>query len=237
MANFLKHTSCEKCGSSDAKGLYDDGSSWCFSCHSGSAGALSQRLARSKADDDETPRNRALPDDVCSHFSPSAVEWLTSTGLDLGTLIKHGVKWSPSKQQIIFTWPGLDLWQARNMYPDAKVRYITSGNHEKDFPFYIADSVDSRGLVLVEDCLSAIKIATSPYNYDSMPLLGSSISANKLQKLKQMYSTVLVWLDHDKGKEALKISVKLKMLGIKTRVIFTEDDPKYISHDEMKRYL
>ncbi len=32
MANFIKHTNCEHCGSSDANALYDDGSSHCFSC-------------------------------------------------------------------------------------------------------------------------------------------------------------------------------------------------------------
>jgi twinkle protein len=31
-ANFIQHTSCNDCGSSDALGVYDDGSSWCFSC-------------------------------------------------------------------------------------------------------------------------------------------------------------------------------------------------------------
>lgn len=33
MANFIRHTSCEKCGSSDANALYDDGSTYCFSCN------------------------------------------------------------------------------------------------------------------------------------------------------------------------------------------------------------
>lgn len=32
MAEFIKHTSCESCGSSDAKAVYSDGSSYCFSC-------------------------------------------------------------------------------------------------------------------------------------------------------------------------------------------------------------
>lgn len=34
MANFLKHTNCEKCGSSDAKAIYEGGSSYCWSCRS-----------------------------------------------------------------------------------------------------------------------------------------------------------------------------------------------------------
>lgn len=32
MANFIKHVNCEKCGSSDAKALYEGGSSYCWSC-------------------------------------------------------------------------------------------------------------------------------------------------------------------------------------------------------------
>ena len=32
-ATFLHHTSCEECGSSDANGVYDDGHTYCFSCH------------------------------------------------------------------------------------------------------------------------------------------------------------------------------------------------------------
>ena len=32
MADFVEHTSCDKCGSSDANALYDDGSTYCFSC-------------------------------------------------------------------------------------------------------------------------------------------------------------------------------------------------------------
>ena len=30
--SFIKHTGCEKCGSSDANALYSDGSTYCFSC-------------------------------------------------------------------------------------------------------------------------------------------------------------------------------------------------------------
>lgn len=33
MANFVKHEACEKCGSSDAKAVYDDDSTYCWSCH------------------------------------------------------------------------------------------------------------------------------------------------------------------------------------------------------------
>ncbi len=32
-SNFLYHTSCDNCGSSDANSVYDDGHSYCFSCN------------------------------------------------------------------------------------------------------------------------------------------------------------------------------------------------------------
>lgn len=31
-SNFLRHLSCETCGSSDANGLYSDGHTHCFAC-------------------------------------------------------------------------------------------------------------------------------------------------------------------------------------------------------------
>jgi twinkle protein len=33
MANFSHHTACDNCGSSDANAVYDDGSTYCFSCN------------------------------------------------------------------------------------------------------------------------------------------------------------------------------------------------------------
>ena len=32
-ASFQTHSSCEACGSSDAKAIYDDGHAYCFSCN------------------------------------------------------------------------------------------------------------------------------------------------------------------------------------------------------------
>ena len=34
---FIKHTSCEPCGSSDANAVYSDGSTYCFSCKKSTA--------------------------------------------------------------------------------------------------------------------------------------------------------------------------------------------------------
>lgn len=43
-ANFVVHTSCDVCGSSDANGVYDDGHTFCFSCQTyGEAGKPSSQ--------------------------------------------------------------------------------------------------------------------------------------------------------------------------------------------------
>ena len=37
-SNFLYHTPCGNCGSSDANSVYDDGHSYCFSCNTTTRG-------------------------------------------------------------------------------------------------------------------------------------------------------------------------------------------------------
>ena len=32
-SNFVKHTSCDSCGSSDANAIYSDGHTYCHKCH------------------------------------------------------------------------------------------------------------------------------------------------------------------------------------------------------------
>lgn len=50
MAQFIKHTSCEHCGSSDAKAIYSDGSSHCFAC---------SKTVPSKEFLEDNPRNKS----------------------------------------------------------------------------------------------------------------------------------------------------------------------------------
>ena len=222
--------SCQNCGSSDAKGLYDDGSSFCFSCKHVESGKpwLKHEKASTTA---KTP-----PDDLTTHFSRDAVGWLSKSGIDLGTLIKHGVRYSPSRNQIVFTWPKTDVWQARNVSPEARVRYFTSGNHDNVLLCYYCGSVPDR-LVLTEDALSAIKIATSGPHCDAMPLLGSHLQTKKMQALKRLYKQVDVFLDEDKFKDACKISNKLQAFGLESKVYLDKRDPKHIPYDELKEIL
>lgn len=57
-AQFLMHTSCPECGSSDANALYDDGHTYCFSCET----MKTTTKTTMESNDDDTPGPRAAVD-------------------------------------------------------------------------------------------------------------------------------------------------------------------------------
>jgi len=234
MARFVKHTSCDKCGSSDAKAIYDDGSSFCFSCKSATNGSV---IARIKGNQPLEQNNRGLPSDCCSHFTGSSLEWLTRYGFSIEDLLKHGVRYSPKYNQVVYTWPNTDVWQARSISPK---KLFTSGNHDNVLLLYYSKPGVTR-CVLTEDPLSGIKIASAgPFSglwSDAMPLLGTHLPSAKLRGLKRLYSRVDVFLDHDKFKDASRLSSRLKLLGLESHAYLHELDPKEIPYEELAKIL
>lgn len=181
---------------------------------------------------------RVLPNDLGSHFTGPAMDWLSKTGIAVETLIKHHVQYSPSRQQIVFSWPNTDLWQARNCSPASKVRYFTSGPYDKVCPiYYNGNPGDCSRCILTEDCLSAIKVATCEASCDGMPLLGTRLPSVKITQLHKNYSRVDVFLDEDKFKDAMAISSKLKAFGLKSTAYLDKRDPKHIPYDDLRTLL
>jgi hypothetical protein len=70
-----------------------------------------------------------------------------------------------------------------------------------------------------------------------MPLLGTHIAKDKLMALKEFYSSLIVWLDADKFKEAVHIADTAKWLGFKARAVFTELDPKELSDETIRKIV
>lgn len=252
MGRFLRHTACPQCGSRDNLGEYEDGSAWCFGCHYHRTGTFLSKIQESKHSDTAIA-HRPIPADCSTHFHPVAVSWLTQYDVSLAEYIKRGVVYSPSRHQIIFRWFNngkLVLWQARNLnkeYTDKEgktkslPKYFTSGDHSDIYTIFPHSSDErSSRLVLVEDATSAIKLAaTRPLNgptSDAMPLLGTHLPSQKINALKG-YKQVFVWLDHDKGKEALKLANKLSLQGFDAKPIFTEFDPKEATYDFIESVL
>lgn len=245
---FLKHTSCDRCGSSDARALYKGGSSFCFSCRSGNRSSISPYIfdeALSNSLSSELNETK-LPSDISFNYPEHCLAWVFNYGVSIDELIKNKVYWSEEKQQLIFTfWNGDEclLWQARNFGTSEwakRVKYYTKGKPDNILPIYGQShrDVDRRSLlVLVEDCLSAIKISRQCL---SMPVLGSDLSQAKLTRLSRVLEAsggIVVWLDGNMYTKAQRMASRLQMLGVEARALYTEHDPKTYSNEKISMLL
>lgn len=116
-------------------------------------------------------------------------------------------------------------------------KYITYGSVSEILPIYHTSeslSSNSRRLVLVEDCLSAMKIARQS---DVMPCLTSTLSLTKLKRLAARYDTFLVWLDGNMYDKAQRLARLLSLLGKEARAVYSPLDPKCYEDEQISRVL
>jgi len=262
MARFLKHTACPVCGSSDALAHYEDGSTYCFSHgKSTKTASISPYIADNAAHEDKPI---ALPSDVTQEYPPQALEWTGKYEISVGEMLRNNIFYSGARNQLIFSFVDGEgkvlAYQARNLSPLSKAkRYYTQGDINGILPIYYNRVNDKyslslpsgsqhipdteylkrvRHLVLVEDCLSAIKTASvEALDCDAMPCLGSGIPLRKLTQLRAFYDQIDVFLDPDMWHHSLKIVQQAQMLGFTARSIKADKDPKELTREELKELL
>ena len=238
MATFVAHEPCPRCGSRDNLGRYSDGSGFCFGCHfvlrvSDSVAVVPAQSSLLKDNDVQ------LSPDLCNDFPRHVVEWLAKYDISVGEAIKHGWKYSPYYDQLVFLFNDGEgncaVSQARNFNPEraAKRKYYNSGSPADVLPIFHAPN-GQRKLVVVEDAVSAARIARQR---DAMPCLGSYLPMKKITALKLLYDSIVVWLDSDKLKEAWKIEQMCKWIGLSASTVYTELDPKEYTDLEIKEFL
>ena len=245
MARYLRHEACEACGSRDNKAVYSDGSSWCFGCrhYVGTNGVP----WATNIPDVQTSANVRLPSDADFRYSQSALDWVNKYEITVLELLNNKIQWSNSKNYLIFPWydetGNLLAWQARCFHPSTKRKYHSQGDLNALLPVYSFSGGDSTGdyhpqqdrrLVLVEDCLSAIKI--SRY-MDCMPCLTSDLSKEKLTRLRPFYDRLTIFLDGDMYPNACRLAQRASFLGFQTDVIYSNEDPKDHTDSELIRLL
>jgi Zn ribbon nucleic-acid-binding protein len=235
VANFVKHESCPSCGSRDNLARYSDGSAWCFGCgykeRSDTSPFVGERNRQI-----ETSSHRAggtygvsLPDDASNDIAPIAMGWLNQYQLPISSIIRAGFKWSKSWEQLLIPFYDEDghlcCIQAKNFNPKraSKAKYYNTGEKSESRTIYSVDGRASRILVLTEDAVSAIKVSLVA---DAKPLLGTSIPREQIAAFKGPYNRLVVWLDADKWREGRNIADAAKLLGMDTKTILTERDPK-----------
>lgn len=171
------------------------------------------------------------------------------------------VKGSPNS--LLYQWfseQGVPCLQQVRYFPShPKRKYITYGKPAEVLPIYYfcdyrrracgveaslrADEAQPknqhrqrppRKLVIVEDALSAIKMARS---VDAMPCLGSDIPLPKITALSRFYEEVVVWLDGNMYHKAQKMAERFQLLGLKATAIYTPEDPKCYTNKEMNDFV
>jgi hypothetical protein len=246
VAVFLKHTGCDRCGSSDALAHYSDGSTYCFSCGIVS-GADASSFVPSFEEDEEVVR---IPSDLSHEFPQEIIQWLKPTELTIGELIRFGFFYSRAERGLVRLLGPVDsgedaehpgsrasAFECRKVFggtsqglrlrsKSPKTIFTGSKEHASGLVQHDAGGSRTTRLCIVEDSLSAVKAGRV---CDSLPLFGSSISNNKLSKVCKNYKEIVVWLDSDKLNAARNICDRVQLMGKLGSTRFTELDPKYMN--------
>lgn len=238
MSHFLRHEPCPKCGSRDNLGVWEDGHKWCFGCHyhfpTGNNLNLDTIRTRISLDEHTNKNNIYLPHDFDYYIPNEPLAWLNKYGISQVEREVNRIGYSEELKFLIFplfTESGeLEAWQARDFSNTSKSRYFTRGDVSNVLHILGHGNV----LVLTEDILSAIKVARITA---SMPIFGSHIQNKSIVRLSRYFKSLLIWLDHDKAKEAIKASNRAKLFFDVAEVVVTEKDPKEYTTGEIKRII
>lgn len=246
MAKFVGHESCPSCGSRDNLARYSDGSAWCFGCHYKERGDKSPFVGERDRQTETTLHRDGgeygvqLPDDATNILGEPAQHWLDVYGISMESCLRAGFKWSPYWEQLLMPFYDGDgtlcCVQAKNFNPKraSKAKYYNTGEKSESRTIYHLDGRSSSTLVLTEDAVSALKVSLVA---DAKPLLGTSIPREQLAAFKGPYSRLVVWLDADKWREGRAIADSAKLLGLSTKTLLTDKDPKEYDLETIKGLL
>jgi len=237
---------CRKRGQ-DTRGdnlvCFSDGHRYCFACkyyvpknkRKANRQALEELL--NVSEEHMNVKTIKLPEDASFSIDFKAVSWLALYGIKNTEVHDNRLMWSEKKQLLIFPFYGateheLLAWQGRN-FKEGFARYHTQGMVENVFHYHKLSRA-KQGVIIVEDCVSAIKVGRYAC---TLPLLGSNFSAERRMRMKHTTDHLIFWLDYDKVDVAYRYAKECKLLGYKTQVIVTHDDPKVHTDDEIQDIL
>jgi hypothetical protein len=228
MSHFLQHIPCPRCGSKNNFGEYTD-HFWCFGCkyhkHKDDIASVKERIRKSNVIKNPSDFSLNLTDDI----PVKARQWLLKYGVSSQEITDFSIKWEQDTEILILLHTDI-YWQGR-CFGNQKVKYLSKGN--KPLTYY----GNGDKLVCVEDILSAIKISRASPEYCALPLLGCSLPNEWVQELSGKFTEVIVWLDRDKAKDAVKISKELRMKNFVSRVVISPLDPKEYSKGDLIEWL
>lgn len=239
---LLRQEQCPLCAANgnDRTGnnlsIYSDGHSFCFGGH-----GLIDLGDPFKTIFQEEPRQQDslfLPVDCDVLYPQRCLDWINQYQLTKNDLYNHNVMWSETMQRLIFpvydAEKGLIAWQGRYFGEEKQVKWFGKGDLKNCFNILGNANI----LVLVEDIVSAIKIAKA--GFMAIPLYGCVIGRERFKRLSSLYGRTVdmkVWLDEDKRWEAIKEARLGTLYGLNCTTIFSKRDPKDETYEQIKEIL
>jgi hypothetical protein len=236
---LLYHTECPACRKEGADrtgnnlAVYSDGHEYCYRC----GYRVKANTIRQYKQKDVTPiKVVSLPSDVDTSIPQFAREWLEQYEFNNNTIINNKILWSQDHHYLIFPYfinGVLEGWQGRCFNPsEQEKRKWFSQGYLNEILYIIGKQ--SPYVVLTESIISAIKASRFG---EAMPLWGSQISPNRWARLSRHTDKILLWLDPDKHKEAVKQANEGSLYINNVTPILTDRKPKDYSYQDIERII
>jgi hypothetical protein len=181
---------------------------------------------------------RAMKDyEADSKFVPfAAYDWLWKAQIVEEQIVDCNIGWSEVYNRVIIPIYNTENWEligwvGREVMCRTKEervgrgypKYITRKNKGEDRCYFTARGANLDEIVIVEDCLSAIRVAHAT-GKTCIALLSTSIDDKLIKWLRGKW--VYIWLDNDAKAKGLKMSIRCQSLGVAARYLNTPKDPK-----------
>jgi len=234
-----RYSPCPKCRAkgNDTSGdnlvHFQDGGAHCYACGYHEFGnKIPQQL---KKEIPNVPKN-LLASDFTREVPTTALKWLLQYGLPW-SYWKDQIGFSPAESRLIFqVGKPMQFSIGRyvgNAVPAPRKWYVWGDPHRH------CEVVGSgKTVVLVEDLISAHKIAASCPDVESIPLFGVELHKPHMYYLLNENKPVVFWLDKDQQGSIMRKAMRLQALtGRAVSVVSTERDPKELTREELNENL
>ena len=248
MGKWQKHVACEECGSSDANTLYEDGSYWCYSCHT-------YTPKDKKGDNNSMPTS--IANSVRGQFEQTSLKYvtdlktsaITDRGITLETCKKYSVKTVTDEDGDI-THHQYPYYDKHNSLVAYKIREVatknfrTSGNWPVTglFGQHLFNSA-AKYITLCEGELDAMAAHQMLGNYPVVSIRNGAGSALKdckrsFQFLDTFQNIVLCFDSDDVGRKAAQEVADLFAPG-KCHILTTnlKDPCEYLTQRKTKDFV
>lgn len=226
----MSRTKCFDCNANHSLAEYEDGS-YCHACQS----KQYMKSLISNADiiiDKFYNDNSLIPSNQNDPWPTEAKDYLKQYYITEEMIKHYNIYWSNTVRRIIIPndrEQSTCAWGRSIINTPKWIKY----GYKKGI-VYITSNKKTDDLVLVEDCISAIRVAQFT---NCLCLSGTSIK-DGMEDIISRYKKIVVWLDGDiagiRGAEKIKRDYKLYK---DIRVVTCKQDPKELTHPTIQAIL